>query len=159
MAGLPRKYAKMGFAKGWRAYKSSKTRTKIKNTARTAGSVKTMARRRYKMARRSKFRSSTGGNGVMKLALGGAIYGLVREPINQFAGKIPLIGGFGDEVALGVISYIAATKGTGWVRNIGRAGVVIEAHNLARNMGGNLLSGFLGNTTTASTPVSTNSFR
>lgn len=159
MAGLPRKYAKMGFAKGWRAYKSSKKTTKT--TAKTAGSAK-MARRRYrKLARRSRRSSSSmGGGSVMKMALGGAVYGIVREPINQLMGKVPIIGTFGDEVALGVVSYIAATKGSGWVRTIGRAGVMIEAYNLSRSMSGNLLSGFLGTSSTASTASSSGiSFR
>jgi hypothetical protein len=52
MAGLPKKYAKMGFSKGWKAYKASKRRTSISNikTKKTIKkrSVKTMPRKKYR---------------------------------------------------------------------------------------------------------------
>ena len=45
--GLPKKYAKMGFKKGWRAFKASKRSTQRKRTTRTGG-VRRTARRAYK---------------------------------------------------------------------------------------------------------------
>jgi len=45
--GLPKKYAKMGFKKGWRAFKSAKRTTQRKRTTRT-GAVRKTARRAYK---------------------------------------------------------------------------------------------------------------
>jgi len=147
MAGLPRKYAKMGFAKGWRAYKNSK-KTNIR-------SVKTMAKRRRRSSARTTYsrkRSSKMG-GVAGLMLGGAGYGLIREPLNQLASKVPFVGSLGDEVVLLGASYLMATKGSGIIRKVGRAGLVIEAHNLARNLGG----GLLGSITNATTPASSTS--
>jgi len=45
--GLPKKYARMGFKKGWRAFKASKRSTQRKRTTRTGG-VRKIARRAYK---------------------------------------------------------------------------------------------------------------
>jgi len=44
--GLPKKYAKMGFKKGWRAFKASKRSTQRKRSTRKGGVRKT-ARRAY----------------------------------------------------------------------------------------------------------------
>ena len=44
--GLPKKYAKMGFKKGWRAFKASKRTTQRKRSTRKGGVRKT-ARRAY----------------------------------------------------------------------------------------------------------------
>lgn len=59
MAGLPKKYAKMGFKKGWAAYKKSKKKStpKRKPTKRKAAPRRrrsTMARGRRKQRRRTK---------------------------------------------------------------------------------------------------------
>lgn len=45
MAGLPKKYAKMGFKKGWAAYRGSKRKKSVSRAA--PKKVKHMARRRY----------------------------------------------------------------------------------------------------------------
>lgn len=39
MAGLPKKYAKMGFKKGWKAYKASKSGSKTQKTNRRKSNV------------------------------------------------------------------------------------------------------------------------
>jgi len=44
--GLPKKYARMGFKKGWRAFKASKRSTQRKRTTRT-GAVRKTARRAF----------------------------------------------------------------------------------------------------------------
>ena len=45
--GLPKKYAKMGFAKGWKAYRASKrSRSKTKTKPRTMAKKRTYSRRR-----------------------------------------------------------------------------------------------------------------
>lgn len=46
MAGLPKKYAKMGFKKGWAAYRRSKSPRRAR-AATPKRKVRTMARRRY----------------------------------------------------------------------------------------------------------------
>tara|TARA_Y100000310_G_scaffold251876_1_gene258504 strand:- start:316 stop:798 length:483 start_codon:yes stop_codon:yes gene_type:complete len=156
--GLPKKYAKMGFKKGWKAFKASK-RSRTITLKRTVS--KTAKRRRRPMAKRKVMRrrkSSIGGVG--KLMLGGAIYGVAREPINQLASKVPFVGNLGDEVALLAINFLIATKTKGMVRQIGRAGLMIEAYNLARGTGGSLLGGILGtSSTTTATTTTQNSFR
>lgn len=162
MAGLPKKYAKMGFKKGWREYKKSKSKRGRKVTLRrtvkkTAKRRKTRTMARRKIVRRRK--SPIGGVG--KLMLGGAIYGVAREPLNTLASKVPFIGNLGDEVALLGVSYLLATRTKGMVRQMGRAGLMIEAYNLARGTGGSLLGGLINSTTatTTTSTSSTNSFR
>lgn len=109
-----------------------------------------------KITRRRK--SSIGGVG--KIMLGGAIYGVAREPINQLASKVPFVGTLGDEVALLAINFLLATKTKGIMRQIGRSGLMIEAYNLARGTGGSLLGGILGTSSaTTTTSTTTNSFR
>ena len=156
MAGLPKIYARMGFAKGWRAYKASK-RTKSHPKQKINTRMVHMAKRRFMKAKRRS--SSAGMGGLGKLALGGAIYGLAREPINSLAKNLPFVGSLGDEIALGLISAVMATKGSGWIKTIGRAGVVVEAHNLARSMGGNILGSFMGTSASAVSTSTQNSFR
>ena len=45
--GLPKKYAKMGFKKGWRAYKATKRATTQKRRSTRKGGVRKTARRAY----------------------------------------------------------------------------------------------------------------
>lgn len=59
--GLPKKYAKMGFAKGWKAYKAKRKNPykkvyKGRTTSKSTGKRK-MARRRYKKRRKRKTRT------------------------------------------------------------------------------------------------------
>jgi len=54
--GLPKKYAKMGFKKGWRAFKASKRSTQRKRSTRKGGVRKT-ARRAYVRKNNPKRRS------------------------------------------------------------------------------------------------------
>jgi len=54
MRGLPKSYAKMGFKKGWKAYKASKTGRKLnkrRTTKRKVVGVKSMAKRRRRYTR------------------------------------------------------------------------------------------------------------
>lgn len=64
MAGLPKKYAKMGFKKGWREYKKTKaksrrTPTRTRTTKKRTTRRKTVKRRVVKMAKRKKARRRT----------------------------------------------------------------------------------------------------
>ena len=59
MPGLPRKYAKMGFAKGWRAYKASKN--KRRSPKRKSSKRKSPKRRRRNPAPRARKRRSNPG--------------------------------------------------------------------------------------------------
>jgi hypothetical protein len=169
MAGLPKKYAKMGFKKGWKEYKKIKSSSnkkavtsalfnrKTKAVPTASRRVKKMAKRRRTYAKRRTSRRSGGMGQLTKLALAGAGYGLIREPLNQLVAKVPFVGSFGDEVALGMASLLLASKGTGIVKKIGQAGVLIEAHNLARGgMGG--IMGMFGSSSSSSV-VQSNGFR
>ena len=69
----------------------------------------------------------------MKLLIGSMIYGAAREKVSNLltpvTQKIPL-GEITDEAVLGVISYYAAKKGKGVIKQIGTAGLAIEAARL-----------------------------
>jgi hypothetical protein len=119
--------------------KTSRSRKRVSRRATTK-------RRTFKVARRRRVvrRRKSSMSGMTKLALGGALYGIAREPLNSLASRIPLIGGIGDEAGLLLASWVMATKTKGIARQVGRAGVVIEAHNLARNLSGGALNLFGG---------------
>jgi hypothetical protein len=79
--GLPKKYAKMGFKRGWAAYKRSKRAP----TRRTYAAPK--RKRVYKMARRKKYyRYARSGGGKMKQVIDGVLVGAGTQFLN---GKIP----------------------------------------------------------------------
>lgn len=69
----------------------------------------------------------------MKLLIGSMIYGAAREKVSNLlipvTSKIPL-GEITDEATLGLISYYAAKKGKGIIKQIGTAGLTIEAARL-----------------------------
>lgn len=62
MPGLPKKYARMGFKKGWRAFKASKKTTKTKN-------VKNLARKKRTYRRRRRAKRRTRRNKAIPLAI------------------------------------------------------------------------------------------
>lgn len=106
---------------------------------------------------RSKKRSYSrkGGFSPMKLLIGSMIYGAAREKVSNLlvpvTSKIPL-GEITDEAVLGVISYYAAKKGKGVIKDIGTAGLTIEAARLGEyalsrvsNSNGTTSSGYVFN--------------
>lgn len=123
-------------------YKFVKNNTKKSRSTAPTTRKKAVKRGSYTMARRRKRVSRRSGKmgGVTGLMLGGAGYGIVREPINQLVSNVPLIGGLGDEVVMLIASYLMATKTSGVLRKVGRAGIVIEAHNLSRNLMGGVIN-------------------
>ena len=88
------------------------------------------------MARKKRYvrRKKNMLSGDVGLALSGAGYGILRQPLNDLAAKIPYIGQFGDEVALLGLSFAGAYYLKGLGKKIAKAGIVIESHNLARNV-------------------------
>jgi len=134
MAGLPKKFAKLGFKKGWKAFKMSKSRTTSTKVKRT-------------MAKRAKIRTYGKRNtmsGDVALIAGSMIYGAGREFLSQklepLTKNIPA-GDFADELTLGTLSYFMA-KGKIPVlnkvkitREIGRAGLTIEAARVGAYLG------------------------
>lgn len=123
-------------------------RTKRKTLNRSVAFSRNVARK--KSRKRSGSRAFL-GNTQMKRIIGGFTYGVVREPINQLAKKVPIVGTMGDEIALAALALLVSNNSSGIVKNIADSAVVVEAHNLGRNMGGGLLGtfGLNGTTTTA----------
>ena len=113
--GLPKKYAKMGFKKGWAAYKRSKRSTPAKRK------VGNMAKRRS--YRRTVRRARSFGGG-MKPIIDGVLAGALGGVLTNY------IGGYG---------HAAATVGVGYFRN----NVTLKTEG-AREIGAMLASNFFG---------------
>ncbi len=109
------------------------------------------ARRAASVARRGGRRAykAMSGDGLTGIAVGGAAYGALRGPVSDKIGAyVPKFAGeWTDEITMGVLSYVAMKKGTGIVRNIGKAGLTIESARI----GAALTAGLLGNSTGTST--------
>jgi len=105
--------------------------------------------RSRQMKRRKKGYSKRGSSSSvspMKLLIGAMIYGAAREKVSNLltplTSKIPL-GDVTDEAVLGLISYYTAKKGKGVLKQIGQAGLSIEAARL----GEYAVSKFMNNST------------
>ena len=84
--------------------------------------------------KRRSHRSASGGVSPTGMLMGGAIYGVGRDTVAGFipssiTSMVPM--NLGDEVAMGILSYFMA-KGTfgskSMVKNIGKAGLAVEAY-------------------------------
>jgi hypothetical protein len=138
MAGLPRKYARMGFKRGWAAYNRSKkgSRSKIRGVSK-------MARRKRYSKKRSYHRS--GGfsmGGVTKILIGAGIAALYEVYVSPM---IP-IGGFIKNVAeltFGLL-LMAMPRLPMPVKAFGTALAIINAYSLIVSYlpsGGSVASG------------------
>lgn len=110
MAGLPKKYARMGFKKGWAAYK--KTSKKV-----TTRRVSTMAKKRRKAGSK---KQAAKGTALFKKVMYKALplaYGFAREPMSNWLAKselgknMPNFGRYGDEGTLLLLNYGATALG------------------------------------------------
>jgi hypothetical protein len=109
-----------------------------------------MARFRKRTSRRSFSRIArrSGSNKGMTptgIIIGGAVYGAARgyvsNAIKPVTDMIPF-GNLADNVVMGGISYLAAKKGKGMVKQIGQAGLAIEAALAGQDLiNGGLLGG------------------
>jgi hypothetical protein len=110
--------------------------------ARRAGSAVRYVTRKV---RRSGRRSAKGG--IMNTILGGALYGLARQPIANLTapltGSLPL-GQYNDEAVMAIVSWLAAKKGSGLLASAGRAGLAVEAARIAGGVTGNMSGGVVG---------------
>jgi len=137
--------------------KRRRAKTRIVYKTRT---VRARARPAFMKRRR---RNSKGMNSELKIAIGGFGYGAIRQPLNNIAQMIPFVAGaFGDEVGLGVLSYLLARgkipilNKLKVTRDIGRAGLAIESASLGQQLMGGQMSNLLGfgrNTTTTSNGI------
>ena len=71
--GLPKKYAKMGFKKGWRAFKAAKRTTQRRRSTRKGGVRKTARRAYVRKTNRRKMKKSIPHPSVTGMASGLAI--------------------------------------------------------------------------------------
>jgi len=143
MAGLPKKYAKMGFAKGWKAFKASKKKRSVSRT-RTKASVlrgAPMARRKVK---RRKSRSKSMQYMPQIAAFG---YGVGREALEQrvvqpIMARLPIPGfQYADNIGMIAANWALAKgkvpglKNIKILRAVGRAGMTVEAFKLGEEIG------------------------
>ena len=103
--GLPKKYAKMGFKKGWRAFKASKRSTQRKRTTTRKGGVRKTARRAYVRKNNPKRSNNKMRKGIPHPSITGMASGLaIASYLN--AGKT-VTGAFGKtSVVEGVIKDV-----------------------------------------------------
>jgi hypothetical protein len=158
MAGLPKKYAKMGFKKGWKAYRASK-RTKKKSLNTRRASTPSMAKKRRSIRRRAskvaKRRSSKGlGKAALPLANAayGFTYGVIETPVKYGMTKIPFakVGDIvvsypvvADAVMLG-FDLTVALLAKGKIRNFAANGVTKESGNMGNRASSYLMGIALG---------------
>jgi hypothetical protein len=138
MAGLPKKYAKLGFKKGWKAFKASKRTTKRKTkSTRTRSSKVSNVRRR----------KSNGFKGLFGTALGAMAYGAGREMISTKLEPITMripAGEVADEVVMGALSYAMMKGKIPFIKNfpisreIGKAGFYIEMARIGNYLADNV---------------------
>lgn len=93
-------------------------------------------------------RSSRGsGLSPERVLIPAFVYGAGRSALSTalvpLTSKIPL-GQYADEAALGIIGYLAATKGSGMIKDVGMAMLTVEAASLGNQTLGSKLSGAVG---------------
>jgi len=110
MAGLPKKYAKMGFKKGWAEYKKLKTSKKSRKATKTRAKVRTVAKRKkrsYKKAKKVESFGSTFVGKLMKKAIPVA-YGFGRDKVSDWIAesklgqKLPVFDLIDEATMLGI---------------------------------------------------------
>jgi hypothetical protein len=146
MAGLPKQYAKMGFKRGWAAYKA--LQSSARNTRRVK--VNTVAKRRFarvrSFSRRATRNVRSGGNKFKPLldaAIGGAIAGLALKyaPPQYNTPTTRLI-----------VGAAAVYMGSGLVRDAGKVLIGMEAARMTTNLvGGSSSSSQMGTSSVSQT--------
>ena len=158
MAGLPKKYAKMGFKKGWAAYKRSKKSVYMKkySTIKLKTRKRSMVKRR-RIAKRRVSRRSASIMGINTArALAAALYGAIRmktsNMIAPYTSKIPL-GNISDEAGMLLVTTLGKKflfKKAGTLREAMTAGQTIELARIGESvMSGNLGINLFGNSAPA----------
>lgn len=138
MAGLPKKYAKMGFKKGWAAYKRTKRtkRSSARKPKTKTRRVKSMAKRKYyKKAKRYARRGFNWANQFKGAGLVVAYESLI-EPM------VPVSGVAKNALALGAGAYMAKKKGA--VGQAGKTLIAINAVQLMRQFAAPVMQNLVG---------------
>jgi len=136
MAGLPKKYARMGFKKGWKAYKKTKSSSSRVNS-RTKRS-KTMAKKTYK-------RKNSSLLGKLNNPLLGAAGVVAYESL--ISPMIPLQGTAKDMLELVGGLYLSKKKGI--LGATGKSLVVLNSYQLVSGLVGNKLQGLFNKAPTS----------
>jgi len=89
--------------------------------------AKTMARRKYFGRKHKRSGRSFGGVSPVNIAIGSAVYGAARPYVANMIPDIPQLGGFSDNVILGVGGYLLAKKGNGMMKTAGISILANEA--------------------------------
>jgi hypothetical protein len=106
----------------------------------------TMAKRRYGFARKARrfARRSTNMSSPMGTILPAFVYGAARPALSSLVSpltsKIPF-GNYADELVLGLGGYFMAKKGSGMIRDAGKAILTVEAASLGAQTVGPMLNG------------------
>jgi len=104
MAGLPKKYAKMGFKRGWAAYKRARGRTTRRRRTTRRKPIKTYARRRRSYTPKRRVSRTRKSKLVTKPFIDGLISGGGKIVLRKVLGSNPVY-----EAGLDI--------GLGWFRN------------------------------------------
>jgi len=132
-AGLPKKYAQMGFKKGWRLYKASLSKRKFQSKIKIR-SVKKIVKRKKSSRARKVYRKAK-SNTLLMTALGAGLYGAGRQYMSDklapLTNKIPL-GEYSDEAGMLILNYALAKGKIPFInklrltKDFGKAGMTIE---------------------------------
>jgi len=157
LAGLPKKYAKLGFKKGWAKYRASKRKPKRRSI--------NVARRKSKKKRSSSRSKSMKvfGIDVVKNVFMPGIYGAGRQKMAEyvvpFARKLPGADKFGnvvDEVGMiGAAALVRKFVKNKTVRELATNAIRVESAQIGQA----LVSGSLGLGGTSEKKVNVRSFR
>lgn len=161
-SGLPKKYARMGFKKGWKAYKATKSRSRsspVKKRRVTMARRKTRRRRATRTIRR--YRKSGGSafnlkKMIIPIAAATFIEPTVDQLVNQFAGSLNInfAGIQIDDIAKVGIGLYFGKKG-GIMGNTAKMIGIFAMRNIVSGfVGGGLgnIFGGAGATSTSSAP-------
>lgn len=153
MTGLPKSIIKKyGITKkAWSVYRGKKTKSRsVVRVAKRRKVRRYKARGLFKRRRKSKGL----GGGITGIVIGGVAYGAGRQYISNLiaplTSKLPL-GQYADNVAMGLVSWALATgkipliKKIPMSRDIGKAGLAIEAAFAGQDLLGKSGTGGTGN--------------
>jgi len=101
--------------------------------------------RSFKVAKRKRSSGRSNALGaLMKVIVGGFIYGVARQPLQNITKGF--LGGVSDEIGMLIVDGVIANFTTGQIRNAALIGAGIEASSLAKNFNIGSIGGNGGNT-------------
>jgi hypothetical protein len=104
--------------------------------------------------KRSSSRSGSSGENLVLVGVAAAGYGVARPYLEKWiqpiTSKIPVLGAYVDEAALGTLGYLAARGKFGsnkYVKSIGKAMFIVECTRVGSGIGSGMINQSSGNTT------------